>query len=85
MRKTCTTVESGLFKTLALQSEVKGPGQLSESVSFSGTQSHALLQSAQWDLDLTSISGDQGTEELGDSRDEVEGEALEKTRSPGPS
>lgn len=44
--------------TLALQSEVRGPDTLSVSVSFSGTQSQTLLQIAQWNLDLTSISGD---------------------------
>lgn len=47
------------FTTLALPSEVRGPDALSVSVSFSGTQSQTLLQIAQWDLDLTSISGDQ--------------------------
>lgn len=47
------------FKTLALQSEVKGPDTLSESEHLRNAESHALLQIAQWDLDLTSISGDQ--------------------------
>lgn len=48
-----------VFKTLALQSEVMGPATLSVSASVSGTQSHAPLQIAQRDLDLTGISGDQ--------------------------